>query len=1045
MTLHSPLPFLMIDDQPTWQMPELPSLRKLPARSTFWPFSNEHGAARRGAEHSTQVRSLNGNWQFAMFDSPREVTDAALIAAEWNTLAVPGNWTMQMRQSAWSGESFSKPHYTNIQMPFPESFPHLPEAIATGVYRTSMTVPQDWAGQRVVLHFAGCEGALYVYLDGAFVGFNKDSRTPAEYDLTGRVVAGSTYELTCVNPRYSDASWLEDQDHWWQAGIHRDVYLYATPRTYIHDIAIQTQLTPDLTQATLVVHTTLRALTGATPSGTMHCRLVASDGTLIAQADSPVPGQTIGYPMGPSPSDTANATLRMDVVAPALWSCESPALYTLLVRYEGPEGTVHTGLRVGFRTVEIADRALMVNNQPLMIHGVNYHEHSDLHGKAVPRALMELDIRTMKAHNINAVRTSHYPNHPYWYELCDEYGIVLVGETNLEHHALLQIADDARVAAAYAERVRNAVQRDKNHPSVIVWSLGNESGHGVNHEAVAAWIRAVDPTRPLHYEGAMSPFFNDNSIAFLPPAQRWNRGKSVTDIICPMYATIADIVEYVTTVEDHRPLILCEYAHAMGNSSGSLSDYYAAFERYKGLQGGFIWEWLDHGIRTIAADGTPYWVYGGGLGDYPNDGNFVADGMVWPDRTPHPAMREFMYLARPARVSATPTAGVYRIDNRRYYTTLDDLVLHWDLVIDGTVVTSGTHAVPHIAPQQGAEVSLSIPTPAHGEAFINFSFQSKAPTAWAPAGHLVAWEQLALTNVSHELDASNHHAGMHVVRDGDALVLSNGTQRVTVDARTGAIIQLGAVGSVINGPTLNVWRAPTDNDRLQEMMARMVLRGYPLWQKLGLTQLVQRVDSVSESTAGVVVTLSASGRNQWDDIRATLTYTLDAAGALHIATQVTCADDIVDLPRMGIAFELAAPYTNLQWYGRGPEDTYNDRKAGAFVGVYNSTVAERYVPYIMPQEHGHTVDTRWLTLTDATGHGFAIRADGLFEFNALHHSDAALERAADTVSLNADATVHLSLDAGMRGLGTGLFVDTLPEYLLNARTYHFTFSIAPLR
>jgi beta-galactosidase len=286
---------------------------------------------------------------------------------------------------------------------------------------------------------------------------------------------------------------------------------------------------------------------------------------------------------------------------------------------------------------------------------------------------------------------------------------------------------------------------------------------------------------------------------------------------------------------------------------------------------------------------------------------------------------------------------------------------------------------------------------------------------------------------------------MHVVRDGDALVLSNGTQRVTVDARTGAIIQLGAVGSVINGPTLNVWRAPTDNDRLQEMMARMVLRGYPLWQKLGLTQLVQRVDSVSESTAGVVVTLSASGRNQWDDIRATLTYTLDAAGALHIATQVTCADDIVDLPRMGIAFELAAPYTNLQWYGRGPEDTYNDRKAGAFVGMYNSTVAERYVPYIMPQEHGHTVDTRWLTLTDATGHGFAIRADGLFEFNALHHSDAALERAADTVSLNADATVHLSLDAGMRGLGTGLFVDTLPEYLLNARTYHFTFSIAPLR
>ncbi len=1043
MTTRQPLPYLLIEDQPSWNMPELPSLRKLPARATFWPFDSADSARRRGAEHSTQVRSLNGDWQFAMFDSPREVSQTALLAAEWKKLAVPGNWTMQMRQSAWSGESFSKPHYTNIQMPFPESFPHLPEAIATGVYRTPVTIPKDWAGQRIVLHFAGCEGALYVYLDGAFVGFNKDSRTPAEYDLTGRVVAGSTYELTCVNPRYSDASWLEDQDHWWQAGIHRDVYLYTTPRTYIHDIAIQTQLTPDLTQATLQIHTTLRALTGASPSGSLDFRLLSADGTLIANGESAVPGKTIGFPMGPTPSDTATAIVRMDVIAPALWSCESPALYTLLVRYDGPEGTVHTGLRVGFRTVQIADRALMVNNQPVMIHGVNYHEHSDEYGKAVPRSLMELDIRTMKAHNINAVRTSHYPNHPYWYELCDEYGILLVGETNLEHHALLQIADDARVAAAYAERVRNTVHRDKNHPSVIVWSLGNESGHGVNHEAVAAWIRAVDPTRPLHYEGAMSPFFNDNSIAFLPPAQRWSRGKNVTDIICPMYATIADIVEYVTTVEDYRPLILCEYAHAMGNSSGSLSDYYAAFERYKGLQGGFIWEWLDHGIRTMAEDGTPYWVYGGGLGDFPNDGNFVADGMVWPDRKPHPAMREFMYLARPARVSATAKAGVYRIDNRRYYTSLDDLMLHWDLVVDGTVVASGTCALPHIEPQQSADVTLAVPVPSSGEAFINLSFHAIAATPWAPKGHLVAWEQLALTSVAHTLSATMSDGGMHVVRDGDTLVLTNGSHRVTVDAHTGSVTQLGAAGSVVSGPTLNVWRAPTDNDRLQEMMARMVLRGYPLWQKLGLTQLIQRVDSVSVDATGVVVTVAASGRNQWDDIRASLTYTLDAAGALHIDTQVNCAADIVDLPRLGISFELAAPYTNLHWYGRGPEDTYNDRKTGAFIGRYQSTVAERYVPYIMPQEHGHSVDVRWMSLTDGAGNGFDIRADGLFEFNALHHSDAALEHAADTVSLTADATVHLSLDAGMRGLGTGLFVDTLPEYLLNASSYHFHFVVQP--
>ena len=1043
MTLREPLPNLLIGTHPSWNMPELPSMHKLPARATFWPFTSASGAAKRAAEYSSQVRCLNGEWEFALFDSPREVTDAALIATSWNTLAVPGNWTMQMRQSAWSGESFSKPHYTNIQMPFPESFPHLPEAIATGVYRTTITVPQDWAGQRIVLHFAGCEGALYVYLDGEFVGFNKDSRTPAEYDLTDRVGAGASYTLTCVNPRYSDASWLEDQDHWWQAGIHRDVYLYATPRTYIHDIAVQTLLTPDLSQGTLQVRTTLRARTGNTPSGTVHIDLHHADGTLIASGDSPVPGQTIGYPMGPSPSDTAHATIRLEVSNPALWSCEAPALYTLTLRYDGPEGTVHTGLRVGFRTVEIRDRALMVNNQPVMINGVNYHEHSDQHGKAVPRALMELDIRTMKAHNINAVRTSHYPNNPYWYELCDEYGILLVGETNLEHHALLQIADDPRVAAAYAERVRNAIQRDKNHPSVIVWSLGNESGHGANHEAVAAWIRHVDPTRPLHYEGAMSPFFNDNSIGFMTPAQRWNRGKNVTDIICPMYATIADIVEYVTTVEDERPLILCEYAHAMGNSSGSLSDYYAAFERYKGLQGGFIWEWLDHGIRTIADDGTPYWVYGGGLGDYPNDGNFVADGMVWPDRTPHPAMREFMYLAQPVRVTRqSGSTNTFTIANRRYYTSLDDLQLSWELVVDGVIVERGTCAIPHIAPQSSADVRVPFAVTPSNESFINWSFTSRVATAWAPAGHVVAWEQNALT--SAPLSAlTNPATPQPIARNGTVYTLGTGAQTARIDATTGALLAFGAAGSIVNGPRLNAWRAPTDNDRLQEMMARMVLRGYPLWQKLGLTELVNRVEAVEHTAAGVVVTVAATGRNQWDDIRARHTYSIDAHGALHIDTHVDCAPDIVDLPRIGIALELAAPYTNLQWYGRGPEDTYNDRKSGAFIGRFKSTVADQYVPYIMPQEHGHHVDVRWLSLTDAQGHGFDIRADGLFEFNALHHSDAALERATDTVSLKADHTIHLNLDAGMRGLGTGLFVDTLPEYLLNARSYHFHFVLQP--
>ncbi|MFM2033167.1 MAG: hypothetical protein RLZZ297_1932 [Chloroflexota bacterium] len=1042
MDLRSPLPFLVIDRTPVWEMPELPSLHKLPARATLWPFADANSAHRRIAEATPLVKSLNGQWQFTRFDTPLEVTPAALLAASWDNITVPGNWTMQYRQSAWSGEGFSKPHYTNIQMPFPETFPHIPKAIATGVYRTEFRVPAEWGDQRIVLHFAGCEGALFVYIDDAFVGMNKDSRTPAEYDITDTVTPGMTHILTCVNPRYSDASWLEDQDHWWQAGIHRDVCLYATPQTYIHDIATTPELSDDHGTGTMRVHTTIRSRRGGQPSGTLQATLLNSTGQIVATSESVVPGETIGYPMGPVVSDTTTVRMALTISNPALWSCETPNLYTLVVQYDGPHGRVATATRVGFRTVVIRDRELLINGVAVMIHGVNYHEHSDEHGKAVPRALMELDIRTMKAHNINAVRTSHYPNNPYWYDLCDEYGIMLVGETNLEHHAVLQISDDTRVAAAYAERVRNAIQRDKNHPSVIIWSLGNESGHGANHEAVAAWIRHVDPSRPLHYEGALSPFFNDNSIGFMNVEQRWKRGERVTDLICPMYATIADIVEYVTTIPDHRPLILCEYAHAMGNSSGSLSDYYAAFERYHGLQGGFIWEWLDHGIRTQADDGRWYWVYGGGQGDFPNDGNFVADGMVWPDRTPHPGMREFMYLARPAGVTRSTQPGNYRIENRRFYTSLDDLALHWDLVIDGEVVESGTGVVPHIPAQQHADIALVSTVTPRGDTFLNVRFVQLTDTLWAPAGHVVAWDQVTICRAQPVAPSAAPSTATVSVID-DTLVLRNGGQTAHFDRQTGALQAYGHAGGIVSGPALDVWRAPTDNDKLQEMMARVFLRGYPLWQHLGLTQLSRRIESVTHDNHSISVTEALTGRQQWDDIRATHTYTIDAAGSLAIATQVTCAADIVDLPRIGVQLVLAAPFTNLTWYGRGPHENYSDRKASTLIGRYESTVAQQYTPYIMPQEHGHKVDAQWLRLTDASGRGYDIHADAPFEFNALHHSTAALEQAADVIALQADDVVYLNLDHGMRGLGTGLFVDTLPEYLLNAREYAFRFVITP--
>jgi len=1047
MSNQTPLPFLLINEQPAWQMPELPSLRKLPAHATFWPFPSAQAAFGRVAEQSPLVQSLNGNWDFTLFDTPREVTADALTAAPWRQLAVPGNWTMQLRHEPWDGESFMRPHYTNIQMPFAENFPHLPESIATGVYRTRFRVPTAWAEQRVVLHFAGCEGALFIYLNGAFVGFNKDSRTPAEYDITELVQLGGEYELLCVNPRYSDASWLEDQDHWWQAGIHRDVYLYTTPTTFLQDIAVQTDLADDFSAGTLRVHTTVRTL-GQHASGTIHMQLFTADGSAVfpTPLTSSVPGAPTGFPMGRTTSDTANATLVATIDQPACWNTETPHLYTLIVTLDAAGTSISTAVRIGFRTVDITNRELRVNRQPIFVHGVNYHEHSDEFGKAVPRELMERDIKTMKAHNINAVRCSHYPNHPYWLDLCDQYGLFVVDEANIEHHALLRLSQESRVSAAYLERVSNMVARDKNHPSVIVWSLGNESGYGINHETSAAWIRHTDPTRPIQYEGAVSPFNNDQSITFNGTLDHWNRGHTVTDIVAPMYAPISDIVKWVSTTNDPRPLILCEYAHAMGNSSGSLADYYAAFEQHHGLQGGFIWEWLDHGIRMHTPAGEPYWVYGGSFGDIPNDGNFVADGMVWPDRMPHPGMREFMYLARPVRITASDSAnGVFGIENRRFYTTLADLHGTWRIVVDGTVTHTGTVAIPPIAPQSAGTITIPVQWPVSGEAFIEFSFATTAASYWAPAGQVVAWDQIAGPVIP---PATMPQSATHTVSSVSQthLILTNNHYRVVVDRTTGELSDFNQRQAIMAGPQLNLWRAPTDNDHLQEMFAMMRLQAYPLWRSVGLTQLQYRVTAVQPIVTAsgehcIEVHTCASGRERWDDIQTTHIYTLTDTGSLRISTHVVLAPDLVDLPRIGITLQLDPAFETISWYGRGPHENYSDRNASSMVGTYHSTVSDQYTPYIMPQENGHKGDVRWLSLTDNTGQTLTIRGDALFGFNALHYRDADLEAAKFTPDLHARPEIILNLNHGMRGLGTGLMVDTLPHYQLHEHEYHFTFEL----
>ncbi len=1027
-----PLSMLFIAGLKSWELPELTALNTLPPHTLCIPFPADAAIAVDPAA-SPWFHSLSGTWDFQLLPRPDAVTAATLSAGTWAPVQVPGNWTMQ---------GFGRPHYTNVQMPFPNMPPTVPDDNPTGVYRRTFAIPDGWRGRRVVLHIAGCEGACYVYLNGAPAGLHKDSRTPAEYDVTGMVHFDAPNELLAVVLRWSDASFVEDQDHWWQSGIHRDVFLYATDTVYLADLSARGDLSDDLSEGILRVCCTLDATGEADEHTRVEAQLYDASGAPVFPAPLNATYTQTHPRYGVRRFVRPQLALEGIVARPRLWSAETPYLYTLVVTVHGPGGPEKSSCHVGFRSIAVHDRQLLINGKAITIKGVNRHDHSDTTGKAVSRELMELDIQRMKQFNINAVRTSHYPNDPYWLDLCDRYGLYVVDEANIEAHAFyFDICRDTRYTRAFVERVRNMIERDKNHPSVIFWSLGNESGYGPNHDAAAGLARRLDPSRPLHYEGAISRWMGEN----------WRGGRAATDVICPMYAPIAEIVAWAEEeTDDPRPLILCEYSHAMGNSNGNLADYWAAFEQHRALQGGFIWEWVDHGIRASDDQGHTYWAYGGDFGDTPNDANFVCDGLVWPDRTPHPALYEFKYLIQPVRAElADPSGRVLRIVNRQDFAGISWLHGSWSITADGVVVASGELPNLHAAPGEAQLVNLDPGAAAHapGERFLNLRFYQREATLWAPAGHEVAWEQLALPAITTADAAPVAPASIVVEQPAGRIVLRAGRVRAEFATDSGTLAAFGTAEQnlVRRGPLLNVWRAATDNDGLKlwddpnKPLAR--------WKAPGLHQArhqLRGIRLVEESDHAVTVEIvhAVSGRDRWDDFTHVHRYTLLSSGELRVANIVTIGNEISDIPRVGVSLVLKPGLEHLEWYGRGPWDNYSDRKASAIIGVWRSTVTDQYVPYIMPQEHGHKTDVRRLTLTDDAGDGLRVAGQPVIEFSALHYHDDDLFRARHTIDLTPREEVFLNIDAAQRGLGTlSCGPDTLEQYRLTGREYQFSYSL----
>jgi beta-galactosidase len=1052
MTLPSDLlPLLIISGTNSWENPQITGLNKLPPRATLYPFPTSEAALTLKREQSPWFLSLNGTWEFLIKSRPEEVTEKAVQSQAWSSIQVPGNWTMQADDQ---GHPYGKPHYTNVKMPFPNLPPDVPDENPTGIYRRMFTLPAGWLNlkerRRVVLHFAGCEGALFVYVNGYPVGISKDARTPAEFDITGLVKSGGDNELLAVVTQWSDASFVEDQDHWWQAGLQREVFVYSTNNPHIQDVYAVADLISGKSAANGLLKITVK--TGFYAE--QHA------GTLTVQLFNPVNRPIFTKPLKaqfgePKSLDGGNhhpvgeTRFQATIRRPKLWTAETPNVYRLVVTLskDGSDQAESVACQIGFRKIEIRGRQLLINGKAPLIKGVNYHDHDDETGKYISPERFEADLQVMKQFNVNAIRTSHYPKDAVFYDLCDRYGLYVIDEANIESHAFYhELCLDPRYTNHFIERVRAMVERDKNHPCVIFWSLGNESGYGPNHDAAAGYVRMADPSRPLHYEGAISIWSSQS--------EGWSGGKRATDVICPMYPQIRDIIRWAETpTTDPRPLIMCEYSHCMGNSNGSLADYFAAFEQYPGLQGGYLWEWLDHGIKQTAPDGQTYWAYGGDFGDVPNDANFVTDGIVWPDRTPHPGFFEFKYLAAPVKVEAVNlNAGRIRILNKQDFIGLNGLKGEWELTQAGTIVAHGKLPTLKAGPGASQEVELPIMEIRKGaeEKFLNFRFYQKKDTFWAKAGHLVGWQQLQLPVRNYKPSSSRepgHPMDILVTKHESHGTLAIGTTRAEFDLAAGRLTFYGKTTNLLcDGPQLNVWRAATDNDglKLWADLPGESWRTLPRWLALGLNDLKYSLTGVKllrlhDTLSAVDIIQQASGRNNWHDFMHVARYTLLENGELQVENTITLGTDMLDIPRVGVQLNLVPGLEWLEYFGRGPLENYCDRKTSAMVGRYRNTVSDEYVPYIMPQEHGHHTDVRWLRITDDQGHGLEVTSDALFEFNVSHLTVSDLFAAKHTYDLRPLPEVSLLLDTAHRGLGTASCgPDTLMQYQIRAKEYHFT-------
>ncbi len=1013
------------DAEPLWNNIQVTQVNKEPPRAT--PVPGQFDGAGSVAPYRVP---LNGSWRFQFAGSP-DLRPTGFEAADfddsaWATIAVPSNVEML---------GYGEPIYFNTNYPFDPTltsdfnFPEIPsDGNGVSSYRRTFDVPAGWEGRHVFIHFDGVDSAFYLWLNGQRVGYSQGSRAGAEFDLTPflrdreNVLAVQVY-------RWSDGTWLEKQDMWNLSGIFRDVYLWSSGASQVRDVGFRAELNGDFSKADVAIRVDLR-------------RLVQSESTVTVQADidgSRLAAKTVTL----SPCGQTSVELAGSVSDPALWTAETPNLHSLVIAIDDQSNRTESIVQnVGFRDVAIRDGVLQVNGKPILIRGVNRHEHNPDTGHYVAEEQMLADIKLLKQNGFNAVRPGHYPLAPRWYELADEYGIYMVDEANIESHGLWQdlginLGRLPEWEPMHQERLERMVERDKNHPSIIIWSMGNEAGDGATFDHMSDWLHQRDPSRIVSYEGTAK---GGPSIV-----------AAHSDIQCPMYWSASQVEQYVSEPQP-RPIILIEYAHAMGNSNGNMKEFWDVFHAYEQAQGGFIWDWIDQGIRLpVPGSSTEtFFGYGGDAGPavpeatgfnriHGND--FCMNGLLGSDQTPHPAVAVVKAVMQPVQVEAVDVAlGRVRVTNRYDHIDLSErLSARYQLTIDGAVLDEGSLTLPSLAPGDSAELSVPIAEvaiPAGAEARLRLSFQLKEDQLWADAGHEVAWADFPLASeVPAPVIDPSGAAPLVVVQDASSVEVAGDGFSVAVDKATGTVTSFARDGAELLTEPLrpDFWRAMTQNDLGNSLESKA-----SVWQHVpdALAVTTLNVDSNSDKETVITVELEANG------VAAVfaLTYRVFASGELGVELAFTPGETLPELPRFGMRTALDDAFDRIQWFGPGPEDTYSDRRLLP-VGLYDGLVADQFVPYSRPQESGNKADARFAALTDASGHGLLAVGAPLLSVNASPFSTEALQTARHPYEVVGDGQVHLNLDRAQRGVAGDNSWGRAPlrDYIIDADAQSYRF------